>query len=56
MHIHLDPLGGVAGDMFLAAILDARPDLVEGTLRAMRTAGLPNDWTVELVSGTSPIL
>jgi uncharacterized protein (TIGR00299 family) protein len=27
MHIHLDPLGGVAGDMFVAALLDARPDL-----------------------------
>lgn len=25
--VHLDPLGGVAGDMFCAALLDARPDL-----------------------------
>ena len=24
--VHLDPLGGVAGDMFVAAMLDARPD------------------------------
>ncbi len=28
-HIHLDPLGGIAGDMMLAALLDARPDLVK---------------------------
>ena len=27
LHVHLDPLGGMAGDMFIAAILDARPDL-----------------------------
>ena len=25
MHIHLDPLGGVSGDMFIAAMLDAMP-------------------------------
>lgn len=27
LHIHLDPVGGLAGDMFVAAMLDARPDL-----------------------------
>ncbi|MEM8663793.1 MAG: LarC family nickel insertion protein, partial [Pseudomonadota bacterium] len=25
-HIHLDPIGGIAGDMFVAAMLDAFPD------------------------------
>ena len=25
-HLHLDPLGGVAGDMFVAALLDAAPE------------------------------
>jgi uncharacterized protein (TIGR00299 family) protein len=29
-HVHLDPVGGVAGDMFAAALLDAFPDLAEG--------------------------
>ncbi len=43
-HIHLDPLGGLAGDMFLGAVLDAWPELAEGTFAAMRTAGLPADW------------
>ncbi len=33
-HIHLDPLGGVAGDMFVAAMLHAFPDLAAETLRA----------------------
>lgn len=27
MHIHLDPIGGLAGDMFVAAMLDAMPEL-----------------------------
>ncbi|MFV0301626.1 MAG: nickel insertion protein, partial [Paracoccus sp. (in: a-proteobacteria)] len=27
-HLHLDPLGGIAGDMFVAALLDAAPELL----------------------------
>lgn len=49
MHVHLDAVGGVAGDMFLAAMLDARPDLTAGVLAAMRAVGLPADWTAESV-------
>ncbi len=45
-HIHLDPLGGLAGDMFLGAVLDAWPELAEGAIAAMRAAGLPEDWQV----------
>jgi pyridinium-3,5-bisthiocarboxylic acid mononucleotide nickel chelatase len=41
MHIHLDAVGGVAGDMFIAAMLDAFPDLRGGMLEAIRAAGLP---------------
>jgi len=43
MHIHLDAVGGVAGDMFIAAMLDAFPDLRNGMLGAIRAAGLPAD-------------
>ena len=43
MHIHLDAIGGIAGDMFIAAVLDAFPDLRDGMLDAIRTAGLPAD-------------
>lgn len=29
MHIHLDPIGGIAGDMFIAAILDCFPEFIK---------------------------
>ena len=34
LHLHLDALGGLAGDMFIAALLDARPEL-EAPARAL---------------------
>ena len=42
-HIHLDAIGGVAGDMFIAAVLSAFPALREGMVAAIRVAGLPVD-------------
>lgn len=35
MHIHLDPVGGLAGDMFAAAMLDAFPDLADPLFAAL---------------------
>lgn len=35
MHIQLDPVGGMAGDMFAAALLDAFPDLEAGVLASV---------------------
>lgn len=32
LHIHLNPVGGIAGDMFVAAMLQARPDLAARVL------------------------
>ena len=43
MHIHLDAIGGIAGDMFIAAVLDAFPDLRDGMLDSIHAAGLPAD-------------
>jgi uncharacterized protein (TIGR00299 family) protein len=41
-HLHLDPLGGVAGDMFVAALLDAAPAHEAAVLRAAEAvAGAP---------------
>lgn len=42
MRIHLDPIGGIAGDMFLAAVLDAWPELADGLREAVASAGLPD--------------
>jgi len=41
MFIHLDPVGGIAGDMFIAAVTDVFPHLREGVLAAIRAAGVP---------------
>jgi hypothetical protein len=38
MQIHLDALGGVAGDMFAAALLDAFPEHEAGVARSVRAA------------------
>ncbi len=47
-HIHLDPVGGVAGDMFIAAVLNAFPELRDGMMAAIRAAGLPSDIGIEI--------
>jgi pyridinium-3,5-bisthiocarboxylic acid mononucleotide nickel chelatase len=41
MHVHLDPVGGIAGDMFIAAMLHAFPELEQSMVAAIRAAGLP---------------
>jgi pyridinium-3,5-bisthiocarboxylic acid mononucleotide nickel chelatase len=45
----LDPLGGVSGDMFIAAVLDAYPDLAAPVLRAIGDSGLPRGCKVSVV-------
>jgi uncharacterized protein (TIGR00299 family) protein len=49
LHLHLDPVGGVAGDMFIAAVLDAFPQLADGMQAAIRSAGLPQNITCKLI-------
>ena len=47
LHLHLDPVGGVAGDMFVAALLDAWPNLADGAIAAVRAVGLGEAITLE---------
>jgi hypothetical protein len=56
LHFHLDPLGGLAGDMFLAALLDAHPEHAEHAFAAMRAAGLPDGWRAGLVDHDDGVL
>jgi uncharacterized protein (TIGR00299 family) protein len=41
MHIHLEPVGGIAGDMFAAALLDAWPDRRDAVDAALAALDLP---------------
>jgi pyridinium-3,5-bisthiocarboxylic acid mononucleotide nickel chelatase len=56
LHLHLDPLGGLAGDMFVAALLDAHPEHAKDTFAAMRAAGLPDSWQTRLVHHDDGVL
>jgi uncharacterized protein (TIGR00299 family) protein len=52
--IHLDPVGGVAGDMFVAALIDAFPDLRDHVLedcRAVLPEGAGEPFLTEGESG-----
>ena len=46
MHIHLDPVGGIAGDMFAAAMLDYHRDWQAPLYEAIRRSGLAPDLAV----------
>ncbi len=48
MHIHLDPVGGIAGDMFIAAVLHAFPKLEAAMVAAVRAGGLPAEIAMEV--------
>ena len=56
MHLQLDILGGIAGDMFIAALVDAWPEHCAGVLAAIRTAGLPAEWELGLVEHRDHVL
>ncbi len=49
MHLRLDPIGGLAGDMFVAAMLDAFPQFEPAVQAAVRAAGLPGRFRCALI-------
>ena len=56
MHIHLDALGGMAGDMFAAAILDAFPELEPRVMASVAAATAAAPVLCNLVAHTDGIL
>ena len=53
---HLDPVGGVAGDMFAAALLDIRPSLADGLKAALDGLNLPPSVTVAIEAHRDALL
>lgn len=56
MHVHLDPVGGIAGDMFIAAILDCRPDLASGLNDVLASLPLENMPQIRMLAHTDGVL
>jgi uncharacterized protein (TIGR00299 family) protein len=52
MHLHFDPVGGAAGDMFIAALLHAFPEHRDGLFAAIRAAGVPRAIGLRLFEHT----
>ena len=50
MHLHLNPLGGLAGDMFCAALLDACPDLLSVVQEAVACLEMQRKVRIELLN------
>lgn len=52
-HIHLDAVGGIAGDMFVAALLDAFPGLHKRVMGDVSAVIPPESGRASLTEGTS---
>jgi uncharacterized protein (DUF111 family) len=46
VHLHLNPVGGIAGDMVCAALLDAFPEHLDGLRATIATLAPPDGWAV----------
>ena len=55
MHLHLNPLGGLSGDMFCAALLDAFPDRLAVAERALAAVPMPRNVRVGLTPAAGPL-
>lgn len=56
MHLHLDPVGGMAGDMFIAALLDTFPQFIPETVTAIESAGLPSTVILSVIDHQDHVL
>lgn len=55
LRLHFDPVGGIAGDMVCAALLDAFPEHLDGLRATIAALGPPAGWSVELEIVAEPI-
>ncbi len=55
-HIHIDPVGGIAGDMFVAAMLDLFPESLEDMLENLRCVPALKDIDARVESHSDSIL
>jgi len=55
MRLHFDPVGGIAGDMLCAALLDAFPAHLDGLRATVASLGPPHGWSVEVEAVSSPL-
>ena len=53
LHIHLEPIGGVAGDMFVAAMTDLVPESSVGCWQDLQDCGVLQHVSVTLEPGLS---
>lgn len=56
LEIHIDPLGGIAGDMFVAALIDLRPDLEAGLHQTLASAPLLDNIICESIRHSDGVL
>ena len=54
--IHLDPVGGISGDMFLAAMLDAFPELEGGFKEVISAIGFEQKLNVTRIDHDNGVL
>ena len=56
MHIHIEPLGGLAGDMFVAALADAFPHLQDQAATLLAAQGYPAALRVAFAAHNDDVL
>ncbi|MGI9384871.1 MAG: nickel insertion protein, partial [Methyloligellaceae bacterium] len=48
MPVHIEPVGGVSGDMFVAAFVDAEPELAPLLAEALARLAAPAELRLEI--------